>query len=1003
MKKIFTLFATLMMVLSVSAANKTIYCKMAHDWWTTGDETGPAAIGAYYWNPEAAPVWPGVRMTLVEGETDVWSIDLDTDLYKNIIFTRVNSSGAVADWGAKTGDLTIPTDSKNLYTITSSTAVWGDPGVEGVWSEYVPGAPKTYKDITITITAPSTPKIHYWGGGDKVVGTDWDTKPDMQPTGQPNTYYFLIKDVDESLGINYLIVVGDVQTPDRHTMEDVNKDLKELFPKVVVRGVNSWEEQDVMTVSDDYLTASITLELQAEYEYMIKLTVDGVWFGSEAVNITKDNNQAVLEKDGWGDGKLTTEHAGEYVLTYTYATNTLVVTYPVPVYTINAVVDPIIDPMGEIKVDGAGEYKHGEQVTVSAPIIPGYTFSYWESDLLSPSDQWVYIFTAEADCNLVAKYDPIEYKVQAYAFDDEMGSAGANAETYYYGETVELSATPEPGYKFVKWVDAEDNFVSDDPYYSFVIDDPYMPTEYVFKAHFERIKYNIHTSVNPENAGVVNVEGDGAENTDVILTAVPAEGYIFTGWNIGSLDNPLVFENVTEDIEVIANFVRAIYKITAEVDPNVDPEGLKIVEGVGEYEHGDPVSLSAPIIDGYKFIGWEEELTIISESMVLNFSASADRHLVAKYERIEYKVQAYAYDDEMGSAGANAETYYYGETVELSATPEPGYKFVKWVDAEDEFVSDNPYYSFVIDDPYMPTEYVFKAHFELITYKLIATAVDDERVPYEHNDWGTIEGTGTLVPGEYEVTIVPSEAYEFLRWENMHKKVLSDEETLKINLESDTAIIAVVTPKIHQLIIECTAGSESFGGTITGDLVFDPFAGSGAQGINYIKHGTQLLLSATPFEGYEFVNWTIEGAEISTDATFTYTVTADVTLVANFKIKEYVVNVYPNMPEYGEVNVSGLIEDGVVKHGTTLDLLATPKSGYHFVCWQIGGVEYSKDNPLSYEVLDDVNIVAVFQSNTTTALDNVNASDAPVKTLMDGCVYIIRNGKVYTVMGNEVK
>ena len=993
MKKIFTLFATLMMVLSVSAANKTIYCKMAHNWWTTGD----AAIGAYYWNPGDAPAWPGVRMTLVEGETDVWSIDLDTDLYKNIIFTRVNGSGAVENWGAKTGDLTIPTDSKNLYTITSSTEVWGDPGVEGVWSEYVPGAPKTYKDITITVTAPSTPKIHYWGGGDKVVGSDWNAKPDMEPTGEPNSYSFIIKDVDESLGINYLIVVGDVQTPDRHTMDNVSKDFKELMPKVVVLGVNTWEEQDVMTVSDDYLTASITLELQAEYAYMIKLTVDGVWFGSDAVNITKDNNQAVLVENGSGDGKLTTEHAGEYVLTYTYATNTLVVTYPIPVYTINAVVDPMIDPNGDIKVDGAGEYKHGEQVTVNAPIIPGYTFLQWENDQSYASDQWVYIFTAEADCNLVAKYDPIEYKVQAYAFDDEMGSAGASAETYYYGETVELSATPEPGYKFVKWVDAEDNFISNDPYYSFEINDTDMPTEYEFKAHFERIKYNIQTSVNPENAGVVNVEGDGAENTDVTLTAVPAEGYIFTGWNIGSLDNPLVFENVTEDIEVIANFVRATYKITAEVDPNVDPEGLKIVDGVGEFEHGDPVSLSAPVIDGYKFIGWEEESTIISESMVLNFSASADRHLVAKYELIEYKVQAYAFDDKMGSASASAETYYYGETVELSATPEPGYKFVKWVDANNDSVSNDPNYSFEIDDPYMPTEYEFKAHFELIMYKLTAIAVDDKLNPYEHNDWGTIEGTGTLVPGEYEVTIVPSEAYEFLRWENQSNEVISDEETIKIDLVSDMTLIAVIAPKVHQLIIECTGGSESFGGTITGAEGTDPT--TGYPGVNNITHGTELLLSATPFEGYEFVNWTIEGAEISTDATFTYKVTADVTLVANFQLKEYAVNVYPNMPEFGEVNVSG----GMLKHGTYLSLQATPFDGYSFVGWEIGGVICSEDQTWVYEVLDDVNIVAVFKSNTTTALDNVNASAAPVKILMDGCVYIIRNGKVYTVIGNEVK
>ena len=112
---------------------KTLYCKVAQDWW----KTDGAAVGVYAFadgdvkNAE----WPGVRMTAVEGENDLWKADIDIAKYEKIIFTRVNASGDIADWGAKTADLEIPAD-KDLYTITSTEAVWGDPGVAGEWSVY---------------------------------------------------------------------------------------------------------------------------------------------------------------------------------------------------------------------------------------------------------------------------------------------------------------------------------------------------------------------------------------------------------------------------------------------------------------------------------------------------------------------------------------------------------------------------------------------------------------------------------------------------------------------------------------------------------------------------------------------------------------------------------------------------------------------------------------------------------------------------------------------------
>ena len=150
MKKIFTLIASLMMVLSMNAATKTIYCKMAQSWW----KDAGASVGAYMWTDNGASLsWPGVKMTPVTGETDLWSVDVDTDKYTKIIFTRLNSAGTEF-WGAQTNDLIIPTNDNNLYTITQSSVAWSSEGNKctGSWGTYTPPAVVVIPDRYLTGT-----------------------------------------------------------------------------------------------------------------------------------------------------------------------------------------------------------------------------------------------------------------------------------------------------------------------------------------------------------------------------------------------------------------------------------------------------------------------------------------------------------------------------------------------------------------------------------------------------------------------------------------------------------------------------------------------------------------------------------------------------------------------------------------------------------------------------------------------------------------------------------
>ena len=92
---------------------------------------------------------------------------------------------------------------------------------------------------------------------------------------------------------------------------------------------------------------------------------------------------------------------------------------------------------------------------------------------------------------------------------------------------------------------------------------------------------------------------------------------------------------------------------------------------------------------------------------------------------------------------------------------------------------------------------------------------------------------------------------------------------------------------VTQHNISVTANPSS-GGTVTG-------------GGSYYE-GTECTLTATPNTDYAFVNWTKNGAVVSTNATYTFTVTEGASYTANFNyVKEYTVAIKPQSPEYGTV------------------------------------------------------------------------------------------------------
>ena len=111
-----------------------------------------------------------------------------------------------------------------------------------------------------------------------------------------------------------------------------------------------------------------------------------------------------------------------------------------------------------------------------------------------------------------------------------------------------------------------------------------------------------------------------------------------------------------------------------------------------------------------------------------------------------------------------------------------------------------------------------------------------------------------------------------------------------------------ITRAVKKYKVSATAGT---GGSVS----IANASGAAVTSDTEVEANTSLTFTATPSEGYEFVNWTdASNTEVSTNATYTTTVSAEISLTANFKAKTTV-----------DPTESGVIYDLTGSVGTTTD------------------------------------------------------------------------------------
>lgn len=125
---------------------------------------------------------------------------------------------------------------------------------------------------------------------------------------------------------------------------------------------------------------------------------------------------------------------------------------------------------------------------------------------------------------------------------------------------------------------------------------------------------------------------------------------------------------------------------------------------------------------------------------------------------------------------------------------------------------------------------------------------------------------------------------------------------LKSGDNSKTISSITITRPVKKYAVSATAGE---GGSVTIANASGTTVNSGSE----VEENTSLTFTATPNGGYEFVNWTdASNTAVSTEATYTTTVSAAISLTANFKAQTTV-----------DPTESGVIYDLTGSVGTTTD------------------------------------------------------------------------------------
>lgn len=386
--------------------------------------------------------------------------------------------------------------------------------------------------------------------------------------------------------------------------------------------------------------------------------------------------------------------------------------------------------------------------------------------------------------------------------------------------------------------------------------------------------YQINASANPSNGGTVQGAGIYNQGQTCTLVASANTGFSFVNWTENGSQvstNPTYNFIVNADRTLVANF-QYQQPSTYTINATADPANGGTISGAGTYTQGQTCTLIASANSGFVFLNWTENGTQVSTNPTYSFTVNSNRTLVAHFQNqpSQYTITLSANPTNGGTVSGGG-TYSQGQTCTVTANANPSYSFVNWTENGIQ-VFTNPTYSFTVTGN---RTLVANFSYSPIGYVINATA--------EPSYGGLVSGGGTYNQGQTCTLIAtPNPNYDFVNWTEGGNEV-STSPTYSFTVNGNRTLVAHFESQVYTISV---SANPTDGGTVYG-------------GGDY-SAGITCHLIAVPNNNYSFLNWTENGVVVSSDSDYSFAVTGNRTLVANFVFYDTIeesdnnIMVYPN-------------------------------------------------------------------------------------------------------------
>lgn len=242
-----------------------------------------------------------------------------------------------------------------------------------------------------------------------------------------------------------------------------------------------------------------------------------------------------------------------------------------------------------------------------------------------------------------------------------------------------------------------------------------------------------------------------------------------------------------------------------------------------------------------------------------------------------------------------------------------------------------------------------------LTFKSKSTSSGTGR---KNTAWIAVDKTGAYVPSDYTTKIWEDSDYSS-SWTTYSVDLTSYKgHTVSIGFKYEGTFAHnwfiddfAITQETAQYTITANSNNTNWG-TVSGGGTYNS--------------GATCTLVATPASGYQFESWKKNGSVVSTNATYSFTVTENATYTAYFSVVPvtyYTINT--SVTPTGAGTVTG---GGTYPEGASVTLTASNNNGYTFDHWQDGNTQ----NPRTITVTGNATYTATFTQDNYTITTGAN-------------------------------